>query len=329
MKALYKKLHREREQHANREALRGQQDTVESRVGRVRDIHVRGEKRLFAVMYTTIHKAALDGSCQGILHFVNCRLAHVEDFDCKGMCAIHYAAERGHLAVVQLLLSLKCEVDLRSLDGSTPAMFAAKGNHSSVVRALHEHQADLMAVNRSGHSAAHFACFGDHASVLECLVELVAADANYIAENMARVRREDKTPYKITGDPVAAPVKETTALEDFLAQCIREDRVFTRSLAAYLDLPKAAVLDIASNNGARPLHLAAASDSCLAIALLLHMGVDVDAADSSGDTALHKACRHHHTGACRLLLAKGARDDLLNRMLESPAGLLRDESHVY
>lgn len=50
----------------------------------------------FAALSLSIHLAATQGRVDAVNWFVRTRRATVDDYDGKGFCAIHYAAEKGH-----------------------------------------------------------------------------------------------------------------------------------------------------------------------------------------------------------------------------------------
>lgn len=64
---------------------------------------------------------------------------------------LHHAAERGDVAVVELLLAAGAGVDNRSHDGSTPLHMAAAGGHLGVVRLLVAAGADIAARTNGGY----------------------------------------------------------------------------------------------------------------------------------------------------------------------------------
>jgi len=83
--------------------------TIEERVEKLRDLEINKHAHLFATSHSTIHKAAMDNSLSGVLYFLEKkggkeRKIRVDDFDKFAVCAIHYAAERGHVDVIKLLL---------------------------------------------------------------------------------------------------------------------------------------------------------------------------------------------------------------------------------
>ena len=54
-----------------------------------------GEEK-FAALSLSIHLAATQGRVDAVNWFVRTRRATADDYDGKGMCPVHYAAEKGH-----------------------------------------------------------------------------------------------------------------------------------------------------------------------------------------------------------------------------------------
>lgn len=91
-----------------------------------------------------------------------------------GMTALHVAAERGHGAVTDLLLSAGADVEAKTRIGSyTPLHLASRSGHGQIVRALLEAGADPRAVTtNSGVTPLHLAAAAmDGAEAVVALVE--------------------------------------------------------------------------------------------------------------------------------------------------------------
>ena len=149
--------------------------SLEGRMEHNFDLQYNQNKNLFATGYSSIHKAACDGSESGIVYFLDKKSrpkVNVDDYDKFGICPIHYSAERGYDNCIKLLLKRKCNIDVPTTDGMTAFMYACKNNHLSTMRMLCENKADILAVNRAGMSCAHFAAQLDHIEVFTLLVEL-------------------------------------------------------------------------------------------------------------------------------------------------------------
>jgi ankyrin repeat protein len=177
--------------------------TIEGRMEHQNDLQYKQHKNLFATSYSTIHKAACDGSESGIHYFLNSKQkprVNADDYDKFGICPIHYAAERGHEAVITLLLSKGCNIDIPTTDGMTAFMYAAKNNQLSTMNYLVERGASILSVNRAGMSAAHFAAQLDHLPVFERLLELnVLAKENCLAE-IAEAEMAAENPDELAAD---------------------------------------------------------------------------------------------------------------------------------
>ena len=333
MHNVHKRLVEERKSFAIRRSLitNVQGDSVEARVQRMKDLQYHNDKKLFAVMYTTLHKAAIDGDVEGILYFLHRKLNRVEDYDKKGLAAIHYAAEKGHQHTVEVLLKKKCFVDLPSLDELTPAMFAAMYNHHEILAFLHKHNCNLFACNRSGYTISHFAAHGNHVESLRRLMDLFREDKQYLHETIMIL---DEKPVVVPLSRVSINSKSILAASEsdrhkiFLKDCVAQNLYHSMPLPDLLALRDVDVLTRPSRNGMTPLHLAASADAKDALLLMLDAGVETDPLDSNRETPLHKAARASNFEVYRLLRRFGANDEVRNLTGETPAALLADDGNL-
>lgn len=79
------------------------------------------------------------------------------DVNKPGWAPLHYAATRGHVAVMMLLLDEHAYIDAASPNGTTPLMMAAHYGTPSAVKLLLEAGADPMLKNQLGLTAMDFA----------------------------------------------------------------------------------------------------------------------------------------------------------------------------
>ncbi len=79
------------------------------------------------------------------------------DVNKPGWTPLHYAATRGHLAVITLLLDEHAYIDAASPNGTTPLMMAAHYGTASAVKLLLEGDADPTLKNSLGLTALDFA----------------------------------------------------------------------------------------------------------------------------------------------------------------------------
>jgi ankyrin repeat protein len=97
------------------------------------------------------------------------RLLYINQRDSNGRTALSWAAERGHEAVVRLLLEKGADVEAKTTFGETALPIAARGGHEAVVRLLLEKGADVEANN--GWTALHWAAGVGHEAVVRLLLE--------------------------------------------------------------------------------------------------------------------------------------------------------------
>jgi len=75
-----------------------------------------------------------------------------------GWSPLHYAASKGHIAMMRLLLDQSAYIDAESPDGNTPLMMAAFYSKSPLaVKLLLEEGADPTVTNKNGNTAQELA----------------------------------------------------------------------------------------------------------------------------------------------------------------------------
>ena len=79
------------------------------------------------------------------------------DVNKTGWTPLHYAATRGHLDVMRLLLENHAYIDAASPNATTPLMMAAQYGTTAAVKLLLEEGADAMLKNQRGLTALDFA----------------------------------------------------------------------------------------------------------------------------------------------------------------------------
>lgn len=97
-----------------------------------------------------------------------------------------------------------------------------------------------------------------------------------------------------------------------------------KSLEEVLAIPASIVLDCPSNNGLRPLHIAAFNNSLDAVKTLINSQVEINAKDNVGETALHKAARKSYFAIYNILVKEGHADEqILSINRQTPAQILK------
>ena len=83
--------------------------------------------------------------------------------------ALHVAAAKGRLKVVEYLLSAKADADPVGKKGATPLILAAKNGHTGIVQALLAHGADKTIKNNNRKSAIDMALNAGNSDIRELL----------------------------------------------------------------------------------------------------------------------------------------------------------------
>jgi len=87
---------------------------------------------------TPLHRAALMGDRDVVDQLIS-QGSDINEFDGDGKTAMHYAAERGRLAVVKLLLNMRARYDIKTQNKETPADMARNNGHDEIAGLLDRH----------------------------------------------------------------------------------------------------------------------------------------------------------------------------------------------
>jgi len=307
--------------------------TPQERTEHVRKLQFEKGQGLFAVAYSTLHKAAMDGNVDGLKWFLTGKGRNagsggakisVDDFDACQLSAIHYAAERGHNAAIEFLLKRKSKVNCKSGNGNTAMHYAAKSNNCDTIRLLHSEGGDLLARNMGGMTPSHFCCQVDNIEALKVIKELMDGDLEK-ASALVEAAAEDGTAANV--DRVAPEDKgEENSQNNESVHEQSEQSEEIKAAIALLEHPKLVEIDMPSLNRTRPIHLAASFDSRRCLEYILSFPhLDRNSTDFMGESALHKASRKNFHICYDMLIEAGADNQLHNNMHETPAALMQDE----
>jgi uncharacterized protein len=112
-------------------------------------------------------------SLNGQLPVVRQLIALGGDVNKPGWTPLHYAATRGHVDIINLLLENHAYIDASSPNGSTPLMMAALYGTAQAVKVLLEAGADPMIKNGLGLTAIDFAHRDNRAESAEIIAAFV------------------------------------------------------------------------------------------------------------------------------------------------------------
>eukprot|EP01031_Cornospumella_fuschlensis_P038129 gene38129-46329_t len=273
--------------------------SVEERVDHCKELQYVQHQQLFAVSYTSLHKAAAENSLVGVKFFLNRRSKNytpVDQLDKHGLTALHCAAEKGCNDVIRYLVEEGCDVDVRSAYDNTPLMHACKENRESTIELLLELGAKPTCQNKAGMNCMHFAAQSNHDAAL------LTVASHYNIDRKSGVLTLSE---KMSSDG---------------PQSFNYDFVPTH----HPQFQFLSSLNQPSNTKLTPLHLAVISNSVSTVEMLLSLGSNVNAQDNNKDTPLHKAGigAYHHI--YKLLVAYGAQESMENALKQKPGDLLID-----
>jgi ankyrin repeat protein len=215
-----------------------------------------------------------------------------------GLETFHWAAEQGHLEILNLLLESEPAFNLNIMDynGFTLLALAAKQGHVAVASLLLAKGADPNMPTEHGLIPLHWAADNGHLDLVTLLLEKGANCNN-------TVEPDGFTPLHLAVD------------QNYIA-------------VARLLLEKGADPNIATENGATPLHWAAYNGHLEQINLLLDKGADLNITDYEGRTPLHIAANQGQLAIILRMLAHKPNPNLQNNHGESFLHILVDNNRI-
>jgi serine/threonine-protein phosphatase 6 regulatory ankyrin repeat subunit B len=316
-----------------------QAKSIDERIKYCKDLQYVDHQKIFAVMYSTIHKAAQDNSLAGMRFFLAQKKPkiHIDEYDKSGSSPIHWAAEYGNDDAVAFCVEKGCDVNFSTTYGTTALMLACKENHVSTVEVLFRLGASLSAKNKAGSTAIHFAAQGDHVDCIRRLLELTvqrqeeedaAARAAAAADLGEEGEGRDASGAGDGGGGASAEKLPTTFIEE-------EDSMLDQKRSNVLDgfgatsvfgheLGGSILLNDITLGKVTPLMTAAQFNSIKVVEYLVSIGVPVEPVDASKETALHKAGRKGCFPVYKALVVAGASEKVRNAFNETPKDLKVD-----
>jgi ankyrin repeat protein len=104
-----------------------------------------------------LYNAATTGDINLFYYLDRCQEPITEPITDDNTTALHIAAEFGHVAIINFLLSKKADINATNTDGGTPLHMAAQSSNPEVIKSLLENQADVNINNAYRETALHIA----------------------------------------------------------------------------------------------------------------------------------------------------------------------------
>ncbi|KAM6036946.1 ankyrin repeat and death domain-containing protein 1B isoform 3-T3 [Theristicus caerulescens] len=255
---------------------------------------------------TVLHFAAQNNSVKIVDYFL--QDLHLNDLnkpDGKGKKPFLLASEKGHVDMINNLITLKLFTSEKDKEGNTALHLAAKNGHSKVVEILLEQWEEINDLNQNGETPFYLSVEGGHEKCAELLLE-AGSDINILTQvctHCPSSAQNNSSALQIAVqnghlslvtflidkniDLVPKPEQKNSPLH---LAVINNHLPVVKSL---LD----ASHDINSLNHRQetPLHLAADLGNVELVEVLLKAGCDFKTMNKHGKTALAVASRSNHT----------------------------------
>jgi len=269
----------------------------------------------------------------------------------KGRNAVHVAAEKGHVEVLErFLLTEPSNIDVKDKDGMTCLMLASCEGQLEAVRLLLKSKANPRCIDTSGLTALTWAILSDQELVAELIIEtsgksMLTKDVmGRTACHLAAAKGQFKTLISIMElEPSAVKWTDSSGFTPLhyaasagqnealgcLLNFAEGGEIWSKHFsvlhcAALQDRDKCAKLILnawgqkevmnKTSKGWTPLHTAASNNAMKTALLLINQGANLSAVDNKKRTPLILASKHGHTELVKLLLdnhAEVADQDLM------------------
>lgn len=280
-----------------------------------------------------------------VIEFLITEGLSTNSIDFEGRSPLHFACQRGCLPVIDLLLKNDANLELADKSGNTPIFFALNSifDMEAIFHFLIKKKVNLSAINNSGSSLLHVACSRGFAKISElCLINGV---------KMNIVDNEGATAFHYAcyaghSEIIKFFIKNGALFEQPIPNK-SGNLYFTLHSACnrlHLDVVKMILNDedklngsinLTDQTGATALFLICSKGlfellkpekfiiQLRIVELLIEKGADLDLADETGSTPLHKACKRGNLKLVKFLIEKGANLNLKNKDEFTPLQVAR------
>jgi ankyrin repeat protein len=218
--------------------------------------------------------------------------------DDNGWTALHFAANRGHEAVVQLLLNKGADINAKTKTGTTALHIAAQRGSEVVVRLLIDRGADVEAKDNRGEMALHRAARGGKEAVVRLLIDS-GADFKAKDEFGGTVLHWAAR----AGNEVVVRLLISRGADVKAKNNSRETVLHWAAWGGYVRMIVNSGADVNAKDmlGKTASLFAAQTGNEAVVRLLVDSGADVKAKDMFGKTALYWAGKRRNKAIVRLL----------------------------
>ena len=257
---------------------------------------------------TPLHAAAKAGH-KNVVDFLIQLGADKEIRTTCGATPLHVAATTGRRDVVMLLITKKAQINQHiDANGSTnrwtPLHCAASHGHNEVVRLLLDSGANHTIASQSGMTPLHLAAESGHLNVV-LMLHWYGANPKVLTENSSTslLLASCEGHLGVVDFLLAAGVDPNQATTDNRSTPLRWAAENGHlAVAKMLVSAGANINTTTTDDDATPLHFAAANGHLDVVCFLIELGADVDSVTRIGVTPLHWASMNDHVEVVRFLV---------------------------
>ncbi|XP_077160549.1 ankyrin repeat domain-containing protein 6 isoform X8 [Paroedura picta] len=268
------------------------------------------QQDVVAVLSERLLIAAYKGQVDHVVQLINkgAKVAVTK----HGRSALHLAAHKGHLGVVQILLKASCDVDLQDDPVETSSLEYETPRSNSFLLPTKPASPYWNPDAISDWSmSVHTARTSEIDKEKVALVKEVKEEK----DKKKQRRKARKDPRRLQREKEA----DQTALH-------RATVVGNTDVIAAL-IHEGCALDRQDKAGNTPLHLACQNSHSQSVRVLLLGGSRADIKNNAGDTALHVAAALNHKKVVKLLLEEGADGTIVNNAGQTPLEVAREHNN--
>lgn len=236
--------------------------------------------------------------------------------------AMHLAAEKNRPDLIGYLAETGLSVNQQDGQGATPLHVAVSSKSMEALQKLIALRADATLRNNQIETPLHLACAEGNLAAVDALLALPEVRQGV---NDHRTYSQGFTPLM-----AAANANHPAIIEKLAAAGADVNQTDNRSRASLFIAAEQGNIESArlllrlgadarpGEGGKSPVHSIGDKNYAGMLLLLYSAGFDINAKDSSGDTALSKACQEQSRDKVKALLALGADPNIANNMGQRP-----------